>query len=379
MISFAPLLVGLVLVVLVLWEAFETIVLPRRVTRRFRLTRTFYRNTWRVWALVARRIHSRKRKESFLSFYGPLSLLALFGVWASFLIFGFALMHRGLGSAVYLSGNPSNFHTDLYMSGSSFFTLGLGDVFPNTTRSRVLTVLEAGVGFGFLALVIGYLPVLYQSFSRREMNISLLDARAGSPPTAAELLRRHAGEHGSEELRELLAGWERWSAEWMEAAISYPVLAYFRSQHDNQSWLAALTTILDTCALTIVGIEGTCVRQAQLTFAIARHAVVDLAQVFSAKPRQSDDRLPAEELERLRRYLGEEGLHLKEGEHPDRKLADLRSMYEPYIASLSAFLQLPLPQWIAHETVIDNWKTSAWGRVAGFTVVPAESRLDDQH
>src|SRR4029079_15612863 len=112
------------------------------------------------------------------------------------------------------------------------------------------------MGMGFLALVISYLPVMYQSFSRRETVISLLDARAGSPAAAVELLRRHAHVHAIGELGELLNNWERWAAEVLEGHISYPVLLYFRSQHDNQSWLATLTTILDTCALMIHAVEG---------------------------------------------------------------------------------------------------------------------------
>src|SRR5512139_401581 len=169
------------------------------------------------------------------------------------------------------------------------------------------------MGFGFLALVIGYLPVLNQSFSRREVNISLLDARAGSPPTAAEMLRRHCHDRGMEDLQQLFHEWERWSADLLESHLSYPVLAYFRSHHDNQSWLGALTAILDASAFAIVCLEGACERQAQLTFAITRHTVVDLAQVFNCPPREpKEDRLPPSEWKRLSTILTEEGLKLRE-------------------------------------------------------------------
>src|SRR5205807_9936034 len=153
--------------------------------------------------------------------------------------------------------------------------------------------------------LIGYLPVLYQAFSRREVTISLLDARAGSPPTAAELLRRQSGPEGTKALTELLDHWEKWSADLMESHLSYPVLAYFRSQHDNQSWIASLTAILDVCALSMVGLEGMCQYQARMTFAIARHALVDLSQVFSAPPDKaaSINRLPPEALDALRKGL----------------------------------------------------------------------------
>src|SRR5208337_2218777 len=153
---------------------------------------------------------------------------------------------------------------------------------------------------GLLAVVMGYFPVLYSAFSRREVSISLLDARAGSPPTAAELMRRHAYEGGDQALSLLLLEWERWSAELLESHISYPLLCYFRSQHNNQSWISALTAILDTSALMIAGVQGHEARQAQLTFAMARHALVDLAQIFSLDPtNKAPDRLTPERYEQL--------------------------------------------------------------------------------
>ncbi len=282
---------GALWVVVIMWDAFEALVLPRRVTRRLRPTRMFYRVTWRVWSAVARRIRQGGRRETYLSFFGPLSLLVLLAAWAASLIVGFALLQTGLGASLNVPGGGS-FTDHLYLSGETFFTLGLGDVTPVSRAGRVLIVIEAGIGFAFLALVIGYLPVLYQSFSRREVNITLLDARAGSPPSAEELLRGSWSDH--EELAALLREWERWSAEVLESHLSYPVLSYYRSQHDNQSWLTALTTILDASALVMVGIQDACARQARLTFAMARHAVVDLAQVLGRPPIDSArDRLPA--------------------------------------------------------------------------------------
>jgi len=227
---------------------------------------------------------------------------------------------------------------------------------------RFVTVLEAGIGFGFLALVIGYLPVLYQSFSRREVTISLLDARAGSPPTAMELLRRHAGPHGVDALLDVLKDWEHWSADLMESHLSYPVLAYFRSQHDNQSWLGSLTAILDVCALTMIGVEGMCEYQARMTFAIARHALVDLSQVFGVSPVRTDsrNRLSPEELALLREQLRKDGFVLTDGDGADQKLEQTRALYEPYALALADFLRLDLPPWIKQGAIKDNWKTTAW-------------------
>src|SRR5579864_5665581 len=273
-------ILGLLLMLATLWETFESIILPRRVTRRFRVARLFYRVSWAVWSAFNRLLPSKKVRESHLSYFGPLSLLMLFTVWAFALILAFAMLHWAAGSSLNVSGGPATFRTDLYLSGTTFFTLGLGDVTPRTTLAKVIIVTEGGTGFGFLGLMIAYLPTLYGAFSQRELNISLLDARAGSPPTAAELLRRHAHFEDNEVLTPYLRDWEIWAAQLMESHLSYPVLCYFRSQHDNQSWLAAFTAVLDVSALLIAYGEGTAKWQSQLTFAIARHAVVDLAEVL---------------------------------------------------------------------------------------------------
>ncbi|MFZ0911246.1 MAG: potassium channel family protein [Candidatus Acidiferrales bacterium] len=357
---------GIAILFIVAIDAFETVVLPRRATRRIRLARIFYRMTWRPWRAIGRKLHRPKVRESFFAYYGPLSLLMLLSVWAAGLIAGFAFLLLASGPPA--NSFPGNFDylSALYMSGTNFFTLGLDDVIPRTGWSRFLSVAEAGMGFGFLAALIGYLPVIYQAFSRREVAVVLLDTRAGSPPTAAELLRRHAYPHGTESLEELFHEWERSSADILESHISYPVLPYYRSQHDNQSWLAALTAILDSCALTIASIDGTCTKQAQLTFAMTRHTVVDLAQIFKSKPQTpKHDRLPDADLQRIRESLAQLGMKFSTGPTVDAKLKELRLMYEPYIYALSEFLAISLPPWINAQATVDNWRTSAWGRISG--------------
>lgn len=373
-------ILGLVLILIVLGDAFETIVLPRRVTRQVSLARFFYQWTWFSWSRTVCSLFSNKRQETYLSFYGPLSLILLLVFWATGLIIGFALLLWASGSAIKAIEQTAGFSTYLYLSGTTFFTLGLGDVTPGTSLGRGLIALEAGIGFGFLALVIGYLPVLNQAFARREINISLLDARSGSPPTAAEMLRRHLHDHGLEDLRQLLHEWERWSADLLESHLSYPVLAYFRSHHDNQSWLAALTAILDTSAFVTIHLEGSCQRQAQLTFAITRHAIVDIAQIFNCPPKEpGSDRLPLADLTYLRSALKEAGLALREGNDIDQKLSELRRMYEPYVYSLSHYLSISLPPWIPESDHRDNWETSAWGRNFGFEIERFSNVHHDEH
>jgi Ion channel len=373
-------LAGIALFLIVVWDAFESIILPRRVTRKFRLTRAFYRITWQGSKVLASLFPARKTRETLLGFYGPISLLVLIGVWAVGLVLGFGLMQFGAGSAVNIVAGHPGLWTDFYLSGTTFFTLGLGDVVPHSGLARVLVVVEAGFGFGFLAAIIGYLPFIYGSFSKREVEISLLDSRAGTPPTAGELLRRHSYDGGRDALRELLKDWELWCAELMESHLSYPVLAFFRSQHDNQSWIAALTAILDTCALLKVGLEGSCERQAQLTFAIARHAVVDLSQVFGTQPRAlPHERLSVADAQRLRETLAEHGMRLRDSHEAQQELAAVRRMYEPYIYALASYLNQSLPPWIPPAKGKDNWQTTAWGEAAGLVNKKVETVVVDDH
>jgi hypothetical protein len=373
-------LTGIAIFLIVIWDAFESIILPRRVTRKFRLTRAFYRITWQSSRFLVSLIPSRKTRETLLGFYGPISLLVLIGVWAVGLVLGFGLMQFGAGSAVNVTGGHPSLSNDFYLSGTTFFTLGLGDVVPRSGLARVLVVVEAGFGFGFLAAIIGYLPFIYGSFSKREVEISLLDSRAGTPPTAGELLRRHSYEGGRAALRDLLKDWELWCAELMESHLSYPVLAFFRSQHDNQSWIAALTAILDACALLKVGLEGDCERQAQLTFAIARHAVVDLSQVFGTQPRVLPyERLSAADLTRLRDTLAEQGLRLRGTPEAQEQLTTMRRTYEPYIYALATYLNQTLPPWIPQAKGKDNWQTTAWGEAAGLVGKKVETVSHDDH
>jgi hypothetical protein len=354
-------LAGLACVFAALLDAFQTVILPRRATGRFRLTRLFYIVTWTPWSAIASRIKQPRRRETALSFFGPLSLVFLIVAWAAALVVGFALMYNGLGSHFADSlGVQADLRTDLYVSGTTLFTLGLGDVVPRNPWTREMIILESGMGLGFVAVVIGYFPVLYGAFSRREVSISLLDARAGSPPTAAELLRRHSFEGGDAALTLLLEEWERWAAELMESHISYPLLCYFRSQHTNQSWLSALTAILDASALLIAGVKGHPARQAQLTFAMARHALVDLSQVFSQSPvKDMPNRLPVETYDAMYKLLCQSGVSVCRYDGSMERLAEMRGLYEGYAEAMSRYLCMTLPPWVADRPHRDNWQTVA--------------------
>jgi voltage-gated potassium channel Kch len=364
---------SVLLILLMLIDAFEATVLPRQVMHRFRYARFYYRRFWAIWRIVALLIPKGKRREAALAWFGPMSLLGLFTNWVVALIVGFALLHWSLGTLMHTSDamHPVaalNFSTYVYWSGVTFFTLGYGDITPVSPLGRFLAVVETGTGFGFLALVISYMPVVYQAFSRREVTISLMDARAGSPPSAGEVLLRLARTGNMAVADQLLAEWERWSAELLESHLSFPLLGYYRSQHDNQSWLASVTTMLDTCTFLLAGVKGNDPYRAQLTFAMARHAVVDLSLVLKLRP--SDfvpNRLTADQLGRLREQLLAEGLPMHDQSVAEAKLAELRATYEPFVQALSRYFLFTVPAVVLDHPTIDNWQRSAGRRAPGLS------------
>ncbi|HSI73942.1 MAG TPA: potassium channel family protein [Fimbriimonas sp.] len=361
-------LVGVFFILGVLVDAFEAIILPRTVMRRVRLSNLFFGLTGVIhqWIGKMRRCSLR---QSLLVAWAPLTLLALIATWALLLILGWALVDWGLSVA--FNGHPVDLLTDVYFSGVTFLTLGYGDVAPTGALARSLSVIEAGMGFMYLALVIGYVPVLYSAFSRREVQIILLDTRAGSEPTGLELIRRHAEAGAMDQLATVLRDWERFGAEMLESYLSYPLLAYYRSQHDNQSWLRSLTAVMDACALIESCFESAepwmkpLHFQARATFAMGRHVLVDLSYILDVPPVEGDlTRLGPEDATRICGVLAQFGLASAHGS--EAPLAALRRMYEPYAQGLAGELLLELPIWVEDSPHIDNWQTSAWEGVTHF-------------
>ncbi len=360
--SILVILVAIVLLALVLQDAFEVMLLPRRVQRRLRLMRVYFRLGWAGWTWLAQRLTAGARRERFLSVFGPLSMVMLLALWASSLIVAFGVLEWALQT------NPkqSPVSEQIYMSGVTFFTLGYGDVVPHSGAGRFASVVEGGTGLGFIAIVIGYLPVLYQLFSRREAHVIQLDGRAGSPPTACTMLCRHAEAGGMAKLDELLREWEVWGSDLLESHLSYPMLVYYRSQHDNQSWLAALAAVMDTCAAILVGVEDQGPLQARMTFTMARQVLVEMARSFDVAPSRYDggDRLDDAAYARMEEELLGAGVAWTQGEETRATLAALRATYEPLLDGLAQRLLLPSPPWLAEEDSTDHWQRGHRGMIA---------------
>ncbi len=342
-------------------DAFEAMLLPRRIRRPVRIIRYYFALTWGIWGWIGRHMKIGRARDAFLSLYGPISMIGLLACWALGLIIGFALLQWGVHQG---EAQPVTFASSLYFSGANFFTVGYGDVLPLTHAAKLFAVLEAGSGLAFIAVTISYLPVLYQLFSRREAHVIQLDARAGSPPTATSLLCRHGEHEAMEELSRLFQEWEQWSSELVESHLSYPMLSYYRSQHDNQSWLAAISAIMDACAVVLTGIRGVKTFSARMAFPMARLAIVELCRVFRVNMRTSEpDRLPPDDFEEMKAALMDAALFFSDEETAEQQLAALRATYEPFLYALSRHFLAPLPGWLPEDSP-DNWNRSARGRSA---------------
>jgi hypothetical protein len=351
---------GGALVVLMLFEIFIAFLLPRRVKRDPRIVRSVFVFGWRPWRAMARRLPDRAA-DTMLGVYGPLGLLLNLVLWVLGLMIGYACLEWAVSAHLH-GAHVTGFGNDFFFSAASLVSSGTGALSANSTGVRLLQVVDAASGLAVLTIVIGYLPALFQAFSQREATVSQLDARAGSPPAAARLVERSTQRGGWPALSDYLSEWETWVAELMETHLAYPVLAFFRSQHVNQSWLAALCTVLDSCALAIAAAPVGTVDPARFTFAIARHAVADLSYTFHVQPVPPPvDRLGAEDLTQLLAGLREAGIEL--GAQPaeiEERLLRMRGLYEPYAHALAQALALPLPPWMAPESPSDNWRTTEW-------------------
>jgi len=345
---------------LMLFEIFLAFLLPRRVKRDPLLARRVAVYAFAPWRALARRLPEQVG-DTLLGMYGPFGLLLDLGLWVVLLMFGYACLQWAGGSHLTATGSV-DFGQDLYFSAATLVSSGTAGLASHDTFARVVQVVDAATGLAVLTIVIGYLPSLYQAFSRRETTVSQLDARAGSPPSAGRLVVRATQRGGWPALNDYLRGWEAWSAELMETHLSYPILAYFRSQHVNQNWLSALCTILDASALAVCAAPAGTVEEARFTFAISRHAIADLAYTFRAKPREIGvDRLPPGDFVALLDEVRASGVELRGSPEEIRERLDrLRALYEPYAQVLAEHVELRLPPWLAPESETDNWRTTAW-------------------
>ena len=334
---------GLFLIVLVGWDVFNTVVLPRPTPSAYRPARIVTRGGWRAWRWQARRMADPDRRERWLAIFAPLNVLVLLVVWVALLVFGFGLLN--LAFAPDFDPPITSLGSAVYMAATSLFTIGFGDLVPTEPWTRTIAVVSAALGLGTVALVVTYLFSLYGSFQRREVLVTSLDARAGAPPSGVALLETSQRTGLVDDLPDLFSAWERWAAEVLDSHMAYPVLGFFRSTHDNESWLASLGAMLDAAVLVLTTIEDQPRGRAEMLVAIGVHLVEDISNFFGFV---NDGRVQIDraEYEAARARLAAAGYRLESPDVGWILFAQIRGRYASRLNELAAFWMIPPAMWI---------------------------------
>lgn len=340
--------VGIVLVAWTLLDVFRTLVMPRAARGRVRLSRILFRTMWRPWRWIGVRRKTVQGRERVLATAAPFFFFVLLVGWVSLALLGYALI---LWSAAFVDGigpGGDSFGNALYVSGTSLFTLGsVGGV---TGSTRAIVVAEGATGLGLFAVVIAYLPVLYQAFNRREVGVLLLDARAGSPPSGPELLHRMGSAGVASSLHGLFAEWERWVADVLESHMSYPLLTLFRSPHDNTSWVTSLGSVLDAATLLLTAVEHEPDERAILLYGTGVHAVEDLFYYFRLTERETV--IQRDEFEDVLGVMKDDGFAVRPLDDAFARFTQKRAKYAPRLDALAVLLAATPTLWIGDRSFL---------------------------
>jgi hypothetical protein len=341
--------VGILVLLWTLLDVFRTLVMPRAARGRFRLSRFLFRLLWTPWRWIGVRRKTVQARERVLAVAAPFFFFVLLVGWVSLALFSYALI---LWSPAFIHGmgdGDGSFADALYHSGTSLFTLGFGGGVA-TGWTRAIAVLGGATGLGLFAVVIAYLPVLYQAFNRREVGVLLLDTRAGSPPSGPELLHRMGSASLASSLPELFAEWERWVADVLETHMSYPMLALFRSPHDNTSWVTSLGAVLDAATLLLTSVEDAPDERAKLMYGTGVHAVEDLFYYLRLSDRETV--IGRDEFEDVIRDMKEDGFSVRPVDDAFARFTEKRAKYAPRLDAIAVLLAAPPAQWIGDRSFL---------------------------
>ena len=264
---------GLLLLALTFWDLFETVVVPRPTPGWFRISRYLVRGAWRGLRTL-RDGQPGRSYDRVLGLFAPAATVALLAVWLVALIVGYGLVLFALRDE--LRPVPPDLGSTLYFAATSVLTLGFGDIVAIGGPARVVIATAAISGLGVVALVVTFLFSLYASYQRREIQVVALQAAAGAPPSAVALLESYAHLHLVGRLPDLFLEWQRWAVEVLDSHVAYPLLGFFRSSHDNLSWISALGTVLDAASLVLTTIDDVPRGEAKLFKRVGAHLVEDI-------------------------------------------------------------------------------------------------------
>jgi hypothetical protein len=341
---------GLFVVFSVLFDVFLTVVVPRRAPPTgavVRLSNIVIPRLWRLWRGIGMRMNSADKREQFLGAFGALGVLVLLVCWVAALVLGYGLLMDAMRPD--LKPVPTDFGTSLYFAGTAMLTVVFGDFVVMGTLARITTLVAAATGLGLFAVVITLLFTLYGSFQRREVAVVVLEAGAGAPPSGVTLLETYAVAGLLNDLPKVFQDWQAWSAEVLDTHLAYPILAYFRSSHDNDSWVSSLGAVMDAATLVLSTIEDGPKGWAKLSRAVGGHCLEDLAQYFRL-PVEPEVGVEREEFDEARRRLARAGYRLKDADEAWAAFSRMRMEYAGRVNALARYWATPPAQWIGDRS-----------------------------
>jgi len=339
---------GLLVVGSVLLDIFYAVVVPRRAPRTTRLSSYVTRWLWRAWVWAGTRLQESGRREGFLGSYGSATVMVLLVGWLAILMVGFGLMLDSLKAQ--LRPEPESLTSSIYFAGEAMLTIGFGDVVAVEQPARLITLAAGATGLGVFAVVLTFLFSIYGSFQRREVAVVVLEAGAGAPPSGVTLLETYALAGIMADLPRLFEDWQAWAAEVLDSHLAYPILAYFRSSHDNDSWISALGAVMDAATLVLTTLDGGPKGWAKLTQTVGGHCLEDMAQYFRLPDPRDDPFVDRSEFDEACRRLAAAGLALRPTDEAWARFSHLRSTYAGRVNALAAYFASPPAQWIGDRS-----------------------------
>lgn len=339
--------IGLFLLALTFWDLFQTVVVPRPTPGWFRIGRYLVRGSWRGLRAL-RDAQPGRSYDRVLGLFAPAATVAILAAWLVTLIVGYGLVLYAVRDE--LRPPPPDLGTALYFAATSVLTLGFGDIVAAGTIARVVITVAAVSGLGAVALVVTFLFSLYGSYQRREMRVVMLQASAGAPPSAVTLLETHALLGLTDRLPGLFRDWQAWAAEVLDSHVAYPMLGYFRSSHDNLSWISALGTVLDAASLVLTTVEGVPRGDAKLFKRMGTHLVEDISNLgYRSGTPTSLDR---EAFEAACDRLEQAGYVLAARDVAWVSLEAARATYSTRLVAMASYWATPAAQWLGDPVAL---------------------------
>ena len=347
-------MIGLLILLVAVTDVFQSVVTPRPVAGRIRFSRYLIRISWCATRWCALRGRMVRRRESLLGNFGPAVVILQLGSWLVLIILGYGLILHALGTQTHPA--LDNLGTAMYFAATSLLTIGFGDIVPVTALGRAVVTAAGATGLSMFALVISFLFSLYAGFQRREIAVVSLEAVASAPPSGVTLLESYALAGVVGTLPATFQRWQDWAAEVLDSHLAFPVLAYFRSSHDNDSWIGSLGAVMDACTLMLTTVgdgEDGELRAARgwakLSMRVGGHCIEDLVTFFDL-PDEHYVGVELPEYVDARKRLARAGYPLRPEAEGWKAFQHLRSEYAGRINALAQYWASPPAQWIGDRS-----------------------------